>query len=62
MSYLSDLCVVIPDYKSPCLEKTIESVLSINPKEIIISNFKTEHTLYLENKYKDLEKVKFSEF
>lgn len=62
MSYLSDLCIIIPDYKSLYLKKTIESALLINPKEIIVSNFKTDHTSSLENKYKDLEKVKFLNF
>ena len=52
MSNLSDLCVVIPDYKSSFLEKTIESALAINPKEIVISNFKTKHTSFLEENIK----------
>ena len=59
MSNLSDLCVVIPDYKSSFLEKTIESALAINPKEIVISNFKTKHTSFLEEKYKNLKNIKF---
>ena len=62
MSNLSDLCVVIPDYKSSFLEKTIESALAINPKEIVISNFKTKHTSFLEEKYKNLKNVKFLNF
>ncbi len=57
-----NLSVVIPDYKSSFLDQTIESVLLINPDEIIISNFKTSYTESLEKKYKDNEKIKFLNF
>ena len=57
-----NLSVVIPDYKSSCVEKTIDSVLLINPDEFIISNFKTNFTESVETKYKDNEKVKFLNF
>ena len=54
-----NLSVVIPDYKSSFLDQTIESVLLINPDEIIISNFKTSYTESLEKNIKITKKSSF---
>ena len=57
-----DLTIIIPDYKSPRLEEVINNALEINPKKIVISNFETELTKSIENKFKESQIIKFLNF
>lgn len=59
---MKELSVVIPDYKSLFLEKTIQSAISLNPSEIIVSNFKTDYTDSLKEKYSSQINIKFLDF
>ena len=56
---MSDLSIIIPDYRSKHLEKVIEAALLLDAKKIIISNFKTTLTQTIQDNYKNNEKIKF---
>ena len=59
---MKNLAIVIPDYKSKFLEKTIYSALSLGAEEIVVSNFKTPSTQMLEEKFKETKNIKFLNF
>jgi hypothetical protein len=59
---MKNLAIVIPDYKSKHLEKTIYSALTLGAGEIVVSNFKTPYTQILQEKLKDVDNIKFSNF
>lgn len=46
-----DLSIVIPDYFSSFLDRTIESALKLNPSKIIIANFRTDFTERIQKKF-----------
>ncbi|MBD1142795.1 glycosyltransferase [Pelagibacterales bacterium SAG-MED35] len=56
---MNDLTIIIPDYKSKYLDKVIEKILILEPNKIIISNYKTQFTSEIENKYQNYKNIKF---
>tara|TARA_B110000971_G_C20034248_1_gene513267 strand:+ start:2376 stop:4463 length:2088 start_codon:yes stop_codon:yes gene_type:complete len=58
----NSLSVIIPDYKSAFLEQVIDSALLLNPEKIVISNFKTQETVLLQNKYSHIKNIQFLNF
>ena len=56
---MENLSIVIPDYKSPFLEKVIESSLNLNPHKIVVSNYQTENTKKLQEKYSNVKFLNF---
>jgi len=57
---MENLSVIIPDYKSEYLEESIKSAIGLGVKEIIVSNFLTEKTQKLEEKYKAVKFLNFN--
>ena len=56
---MENLSIVIPDYKSPFLEKVIEFSLNLNPNKIVVSNYQTENTKKLQEKYSNVKFLNF---
>ena len=59
---MENLSVVIPDFKSKYLEKTIISSLLLGVEEIIISNYRTEYTDSLKKKFSYKKGIRFLDF
>ena len=56
------LTIIIPDYKSLFLKEVIDSAIKLNPEKIVISNYKTELTQKISEKYKEIKNIKFLNF
>ena len=56
---MKDLTVIIPDYKSKHLDRVIQEILLLEPEKIIVSNFKTDFTSKIEEKFKIYKNIKF---
>ena len=56
------LGIIIPDYKSPFLEEVIKNALLLNPEKIVVSNFETPETLFIQNKFNHIKSIQFLNF
>ena len=58
----NSLGIIIPDYKSSFLEIVLQKALLLNPEKIVISNYKTQDTVLLQNKYSHIKNIQFLNF
>ncbi len=58
----NSLGIIIPDYKSSFLEIVLQNALLLNPEKIVVSNFKTQDTVLLQNKYSHIKNIQFLNF
>ncbi len=58
----NSLGIIIPDYKSSFLEVVLQNALLLNPEKIVISNYKTQDTVLLQNKYSHIKNIEFLNF
>ena len=58
---MNNLSIVIPDYKSKFLKKTILSALKLNPNKIVVANYLTDFTKKIQSEITDT-KVHFLNF